>query len=51
MINKLFHPIKVIVSNDDKEWITLEIKHLISERQKAHLSKYFEVRDHFAKKN
>ena len=50
MINKLFPPIKVVVSNDDKKWITPEIKHLISERQKAHLSKNYEVRDHLAKK-
>ena len=50
MINKLFPPIKVIISNDDKEWITPNIKRLISKRQKAHHSKNFEVRDHLAKK-
>ena len=50
MINKYFPPIKVEIANCDKKWITPKIKHLIAERQQAHLCKNFEVRDHLAKK-
>ena len=51
MIDKFFPPIKVVISNDDKEWITPSIKCLIAERQKAHLSKNYDTRDHLTKKN
>ena len=50
MINKLFPLIKVVISNCDKKWITPNIKLLIADRQKAHLCKKIEVRDHLAKK-
>ena len=49
MIDKLFPPIKVLITNDDKEWRTPEIKYLIAERQKAHLSKNYDTRDHLEK--
>ena len=38
MIDKFFPLIKVAIADDDKEWITPEIKQLISERQKSHIS-------------
>ena len=50
MINKLFPPTQVAISNCDKEWITPNIKLLITERQKAHLCKNFDIRDHIVKK-
>ena len=50
MIDKFFHPINVWITNDDKEWITPEIKYLIAERQKAHLSKNYDISDHLEKK-
>ena len=50
MIDKFFPLITVVIANNDKEWITSEIKYLIAERQKAHLNKNYEARDHLAKK-
>ena len=50
MINKLFPPTKVVISNCDKVWMTPQIKLLIADRQKAHLCQNFDVRDHLAKK-
>ena len=50
MIDKFFPLIQVVVANDDKEWVTAEIKYLISKRQKAHHSKNFTARDHLARK-
>ena len=50
MIDKFFPPCKIVISDDDKEWITPEIKRLIKERQKAHKSKRFDARDHLASK-
>ena len=50
MINKFFPLKSVSVVSDDKEWITPEIKSLIRERQKAHKSKDFDLRDHLGKK-
>ena len=50
MIDKFF-PLKSVISAwDDKEWITPKIKCLIRERQKAHKSKNFDLRDHLATK-
>ena len=46
----LFPPIKMVIANDDKEWITPEIKYLINKRQKSHQSKKFDTRSHLAKK-
>ena len=50
MIDKFFPLIKVVVTKDDKKWITSEIKYLIAERQKAHLSQNYDLRDHLTKK-
>ena len=50
MVNKLFPPTKVVISNCDKVWMTPQIKLLIADRQKAHLCQNFDVRDHLAKK-
>ena len=49
MIDKFFPLIKVAIADDDKEWITPEIKQLISERQKAHLSNNTDLYKHLAK--
>ena len=35
---------------NDKEWITPNIKNLVAERQKAHLSNNYDVRDNLANK-
>ena len=50
MINKLFPLTKVVISNCDKDQMTPQIKILIADRQKAHLSQNFDLRDHYAKK-
>ena len=50
MIDKYFPLVKIVVSDDDKEWINSKIKNLIYERQKAHLSGDFDKRDHLAKR-
>ena len=50
MIDKFFPLRSVTTASDDKEWITPEIKNLISERQKAHKSKLFDQRNHLSKK-
>ena len=50
MIDKFFPLIKMVIANDDKEWITTEIKYLIKERQKAHHSKKYNTRNHLARK-
>ena len=50
MIDKFFPLIKVAIAEDDKEWITPEIKQLISERQKAHKSNNIDLCKHLAKK-
>ena len=39
MIDKYFPLVTVDITNNDKEWITPDIKFFICERQKAHLSK------------
>ena len=50
MIDKFFPPIQVVMSSNDKEWITPKIKYLIAERQRAHLSKKKEAKELLAKK-
>ena len=50
MIDKFFPLIKVVITNNDKKWITSEIKYLIAERQEAHHKKNYEARNHIAKK-
>ena len=50
MIDKFFPPTKVVIADNDKEWITPKIKGLIAERQKAHLSKNYVSRNHLAKR-
>ena len=50
MIDKFFPLVKVDITNNDKEWITPEIKLLICERQKAHLSKKYDLSKHLSKK-
>ena len=51
MIYKFFPLIKVVITNNDKKWITSEIKYLIAERQEAHHKKNYEARNHLAKKS
>ena len=50
MIDKYFPLVTVDITNNDKEWITPEIKLLIRERQKAHLSKKYDLSKHLSKK-
>ena len=50
MIDKFFPPIQVVMSSNDKVWITPKIKYLIAERQRAHLSKNIEAKELLAKK-
>ena len=49
-IDELFPLQKINISDTDKEWMTPDIKNLISERQLAHNSKLFDLRDHLAKR-
>ena len=49
-INELFPYIKVNLTDTDEEWMTLEIKNLIFQRQIAHLQNNTDLRDHLAKK-
>ena len=50
MIDIFFPLTKVVVTNNEKEWITPEIKLLISDRQNAHLSKNVDLCKHLSKK-
>ena len=50
MIDIFFPTIRIVVTEDDKEWITNEIKQLIAERQKAYMSGNFDLSKHLAKK-
>ena len=50
MIDKYFPLVGVMSTSNDKEWITPNIKNLIAERQKAHLSNNYDARDNLAKK-
>ena len=50
MIDEFFPLIKVAKAEDDKEWITPEIKQLILERQKVHKSINIDLYKHLVKK-
>ena len=50
MVEKYFPLTPVLITNTDKEWITPNIKKLISQRQKAHRSKKYKLRNNLAKK-
>ncbi len=50
MIDKFFPLVKVVATQNDKEWITPKIKSLIADRQKAHKSRSYSTRDQLAKK-
>ena len=50
MIDIFFPSIKIVITENDKKWITSEIKHLIALRQKAHMSGNFDLAKHLAKK-
>ena len=43
MIDIFFPPIRIVITEDDKEWITHKIKQLIAERQKAYMSRNFDL--------
>ena len=49
MIDKFFPLVKVVMTNNDKEWITPKIKGLVAERQRAHLKRNFKKRDNLAR--
>ena len=48
MIDKFFPLVAVMSSSNDREWMTPNIKRLISERQKAHLTGNYDLRDYLA---
>ena len=50
MIDLFFPLIRIVISEDDKVWITHEIKQLIAERKKAYMSGNFNLSKHLAKK-
>ena len=50
MIDKFFPLVELVITNNDKEWMTPEIKHLMNERQKAHLNKKFDLSKHLSNK-
>ena len=50
MINKFFPLVKVVVTDNEKKWITPKIKDLISQRQKAHVTRNFDKRNHLTSK-
>ena len=50
MIDIFFPSMKIVITENDKKWITSEIKHLIAERQKAYMSGNFDLAKHLAKK-
>ena len=50
MINKFFPLVKVVVTDNEKKWITPKIKDLISQRQKAHVTRNFDKRNHLTRK-
>ena len=41
---------KIDISSSDKEWITPKIKILIKQRQRAHVTKNYDLRKHLNKK-
>ena len=50
MIDKYFPTQKITISSSDREWMTIKIKDLIRQRQKAHKANNFELRDILRKK-
>ena len=50
MLDKFFPVQTITISNNDKEWMTLKIKNLIIQRQKAHKLNNIELRNHLAKR-
>ena len=44
MIDKYFPTQKITISSSDKEWMTVKIKDLIRQRQKAHKAKNIELK-------
>ena len=50
MIDKFFPLKKIEISSTDKEWMTPNIKSLIKQRQKAHVARNFDLRNHLSKK-
>ena len=50
MIEKYFPLTPVTVTNTDKEWVNPNIKKLIAQRQKAHKTKKYKLRNKLAKK-
>ena len=50
MIEKYFPVQKITISTSDKEWMTVKIKDLINQRQKAHKANNFELKNILAKK-
>ena len=50
MIDKFFPLKKIDISSSDKEWITPKIKILIKQRQRAHVTKNYDLRKHLNKK-
>ena len=50
MIDKYFPVQKITISSSDKEWMTVKIKDLISQRQKAHKAKNGVLKNILAKK-
>ena len=50
MVEECFPLQKIIISSTDKEWMTPKIKDLISQRQKAHKAKNFELKNYLDRK-
>lgn len=50
MIEKYFLVQKITISSSDKEWMTVKIKDLINQRQKAHKAGNLELKNNLAKK-
>ena len=50
MINKFFPLVKVVVTDNEKKWTTSKIKDLISQRQMAHVTPNFDLKNHLTRK-
>ena len=50
MVEKYFPLTPVLITNTDKEWVTPNIKKLILQRQKAHRSENYKLRNKLAKR-
>ena len=48
MIDIFFPKIKIAITEDNKKWVTSEIKHLSAERLKAHMSGNCDLTNHLA---